>query len=152
MIEGNQPADDNDWEVVKKGGDRAIRSWIDDQLHGRSCTAILVGTDTGGRKWINYGIVKSWNDEKGVVGIHIHGLKDRGGRVSTKSKNPFSAIDYGRAREKLSSVGECYDPVEGNSRERYAWIKEHLARVVEEAISVRNRQFKYLVAGRLKLP
>lgn len=112
-IEGNQPANDNDWEVVKKGGDRAIRSWIDDQLHGRSCTVVLVGTGTAGRKWINYEIVKSWNDEKGVVGIHIHGLKDRDGRVSTKGKNPFSAIDYGRAREKLSSVVKCYDPVGG---------------------------------------
>ena len=28
-IEGNQPALDNDWETVTKGGDAAIQKWID---------------------------------------------------------------------------------------------------------------------------
>ena len=27
-IEGNRPATDNDWETVKKGGDKAIENWI----------------------------------------------------------------------------------------------------------------------------
>ncbi len=43
VIEGNQPVSDNDWEAVKKAGDDAIRKWISDQLHGRSCTVVLIG-------------------------------------------------------------------------------------------------------------
>jgi hypothetical protein len=27
-VEGNQPAKDNDWETVTKGGDKAIEKWI----------------------------------------------------------------------------------------------------------------------------
>ena len=76
-IEGNQPVADNGWESVKRGGDAAIQRWIDDELNGRGCTVVLIGEKTARRKWIDYEITKSWNDKKGVVGIHIHNLKDR---------------------------------------------------------------------------
>ena len=70
VIEGNRPATDNDWEVVKRGGDTAIARWIRDQMKGKSCTIVLVGTNTAGRKWINYEISESWNQRMGIVGIH----------------------------------------------------------------------------------
>ena len=41
-IEGNQPALDNDWETVTKGGDAAIQKWIDSQMEGRTCAVISV--------------------------------------------------------------------------------------------------------------
>ena len=58
-LEGNTPASDNGWETVTKGGDGAIRKWIDDQMRGRSCVVVLVGSKTAGRKWINYEIQKA---------------------------------------------------------------------------------------------
>ena len=109
-IEGNRPATDNDWETVKKGGDAAIKRWIADQMEFRSCTVVLVGSDTANRKWINHEIVKSWNDDMGVVGIHIHGLEDSDGDTSKKGRNPLDYIDYGNSGKKLSSIVKCYDP------------------------------------------
>ena len=50
VIEGNQPVGDNDWETVKRGGDRAVENWIADQMSGRSCTVVLIGAETAGRK------------------------------------------------------------------------------------------------------
>ena len=88
-IEGNKPATDNDWETVTKAGDAAIKSWIADQMNGRTCTVVLVGAGTPNRKWINHEIVKSWDDGMGVVGIRIHGLKDSGGNTSKQGGNPF---------------------------------------------------------------
>ena len=85
-IEGNRPATDNDWETVKRGGDTAIKNWIANQMKDRSCTAVLVGANTANRKWINHEIVKSWDDGIGVVGIHIHGLKDSNGHISQKGR------------------------------------------------------------------
>lgn len=137
-VEGNKPATDNDWESITNAGDSAIKRWIAEQMKGRSCTVVLVGTNTANRKWINYEIVKSWDDGMGVVGIHIHGLKDADGRVSTKGDNPFDYIGYGNTGKKLSSIVKCYNPVGSNSQERYAWIKKHLANAVEEAIRIRN--------------
>jgi hypothetical protein len=137
-IEGNKPASDNDWESVTKGGDAAIKRWIAEQMDGRSCTVVLVGTNTANRKWINYEIVKSWDDGMGVVGIRIHGLKNSEGKVSTRGENPFDSIGYGNTGKKLSSIVKCYDPAGSNSQERYDWIKEHFANAVEEAVSIRE--------------
>ena len=137
-IEGNKPATDNDWEAVKKGGDPAIKRWIAKQMYGRSCAVVLVGTNTAGRKWIDYEIVKAWDDDMGVVGIHIHGLKDSEGKISAKGANPFAGITYGNTGKKLSSIVKCYNPAGSNSQERYDWIKKHLANAVEEAIGIRK--------------
>jgi len=137
-VEGNKPASDNDWESVTKGGDDAIKQWIADQMDGRSCTVVLIGTNTANRKWINYEIVKSWNDKKGIVGIHIHGLKDSNQETSTKGNNPFDYIDYGDTGKKLSSVVKCYNPGGSTSQERYDWIAKHLENAVEEAVQIRR--------------
>lgn len=137
-IEGNRPATDNDWETITGGGDPAIKKWIADQMKGRSCIVVLVGSNTANRKWINYEIVKSWDEEMGVVGIRIHGLKNLAGNISTKGNNPFDYIPHEPTKKKLSSIVKCYNPTGTNSKERYAWISEHLANAVEEAIKIRN--------------
>ena len=139
VIEGNEPATDNDWEEVKMGGDGAIKSWIANQMNGRSCTVVLVGANTAGRKWINHEITKSWNDSMGVVGIHIHGLEDTEGKVSIKGRNLFDIIGFRNSRKDLSSVVKCYTPVGRNGQERYDWISKHLFNVVEQAISIRRK-------------
>ena len=138
VVEGNTPVSDNDWETVTKRGDAAIKKWISDQMHGRSCTVVLVGSNTAGRKWINHEITKSWDDRMGVVGIHIYGLKNLDGEVSTKGSNPFDNIKHGASGKKLSSIVRCYTPAGNDSKERYAWIKKHLANAVAEAIKIRQ--------------
>lgn len=138
VIEGNRPASDNDWEAVTKGGEDAIKKWIADQMHGRSCTVVLVGQGTANRKWINYEIVKSWDEGMGVVGIRIHGLKDANQQTATMGNNPFEYIGYGNTGKKLSSIVKCYNPGGSTSQERYDWISKHIENAVEEAIRIRE--------------
>ena len=137
-IEGNEPATDNDWETVTKGGDAAIKKWIADQMNYRSCTVVLVGSDTADRKWINYEIVESWNENMGVVGIHIYGLKNLNGDTSSKGENPFDYVTHGTSGKKLSSIVKCYNPSGRTSQDKYAWISEHLENAIEEAITIRK--------------
>lgn len=138
-LESNKPASDNDWETVKSGKDTAIKKWIAEQMKGRTCTVVLVGEETANRKWINHEIVESWNKGMGVVGIYIHGLKNMNGNIANKGKNPFDFIDYGDSGKKLSSIVKCYNPQGTNSKDRYAWIAEHLENAVEEAINIRKK-------------
>lgn len=137
-LEANRPATDNDWETVKSGKDVAIKRWISTQMKGRTCTVVLVGQNTADRKWINHEIVKSWDDGMGVVGIHIHGLKNTDGFISKKGKTPFDFIGCNNTGKKLSSIVKCYNPAGSNSKERYAWIAKHLENAVAEAIKIRN--------------
>lgn len=137
-IEGNKPASDNDWETVTKGGDAAIKKWIADQMAGRTCTIVLVGSQTANRKWINHEIIKSWDDGKGVVGIYVHGIKDVNGNTTAQGNNPFDYIGYGKTGKMLSSIVKCYDPQGADSKARYDWISNNLSAAVEEAIKIRN--------------
>ncbi len=137
-IEGNRPAPDNEWEEITSSGEDAIKKWISDQMKYRSCTVVLVGGKTADRKWINYEIVKSWNEGMGVVGIYIHGLKNSDGYISLKGNNPFDYIDFGDAGKKLSTIVNCYNPAGANSKEKYDWISKHLSNAVEEAIKIRG--------------
>ena len=147
-IEGNKPVTDNDWETVKGGGDVAIKRWIVGEMYNRSCTVVLVGTKTAERRWIKHEIIESWNQGMGVVGIRIHGLKDKSGRTAAMGRNPFDYITYegGMAATPsllrspaLSSVVKCYDPTGQSSREKYDWISRYLANVVEQAIGIRGQ-------------
>jgi len=137
-VEGNKPASDNDWETVKKGGDKAIQKWIDDQLNGRSCAVVLIGKETAGRKWITYEIEKAWNDKKGIVGIYVHNLKDSDGNQTTKGKNPFDHLTMKRDNAKMSSIVKAYDPPYSDSKKVYDHISQNLSAWIEEAINIRD--------------
>lgn len=138
VVEGNEPVSDNDWETIKKGGDKAIQNWIDSQLKGKSCTIVLIGNTTAGRKWIKYEIEKSWNDGKGLLGIYTHSLKDKDGRQSAKGRNPFEDFTMKRDGKKLSTIVKAYDPPYSTSTDVYDHIKKNLEYWVEEAISIRD--------------
>jgi hypothetical protein len=138
FVEGNQPAKDNDWETITEGGDKAIQKWIDDQMVGRTCVAVLVGANTAGRKWINYEIETGWNSNRGVVGIHIHRLKNFEGQQSTKGSNPFDTFTMkSNKQKKLSSIVKCYDPPYSDSKQAYGYISDNIATWIEEAIQIR---------------
>lgn len=139
VIEGNQPASDNDWEKVKKGGDTAIKTWINNQLNGRSCTIVLIGAETARRKWIDYEIEKSWNDKKGLLGIYIHNLKDVNGKICSKGNNPFDTFTVGNDKKKLSNIVKAYNPNATASKSVYKIIEENISDWIEEAIQIRNQ-------------
>lgn len=135
-IEGNQPALDNDWETVTKGGDAAIQGWIDSQMEGRTCAVILIGENTAKRKWIDYEIKKAWKNGMGVLGIHIHGIKNSAGNTSPKGSNPFAHLSLGD--KVFSSVVKVYDPQGLDSKAKYNYISDNIDAWIEEAIKIRK--------------
>ena len=138
VIEGNRPATDNEWEQVAAGGDTKIMKWIDDQLVGKSVVIVLIGSETAGRKWINYEIRQAWDSNKGVLGIYIHNLKDIKGFQCSKGLNPFASFTVnGRS---LASIVKAYDPPFQTSTGVYNHIKDNLEKWIEEAIQIREKQ------------
>jgi len=131
-VEGNRLASDNDWETIKKGRDPAIRKWIDDQMHGRSCVVILVGEKTASRKWIKYEIKRAIELKKGLVGIQIHKLKDGKGLQSCVGKNPFDRIKVKGI--PLTKIVKIKKSRQITSRGVYNHIAEYLPGWIEEAI------------------
>src|SRR5437868_383789 len=71
-----------DFEEVKKGGEPAIHKWIDAQLSGTSVTVVLIGAETNTREYVKYELEQSYAKGNGMLGIYIHGCKDRYGNTS----------------------------------------------------------------------
>ena len=137
-LESNAPVSDNDWEKIMRGGDTAIQNWIDSQIEGKSCTIVLIGAATAGRKWIKYEIEKSWNDGKGVLGIYIHNLEDRYGKQSIRGGNLFDDFTMQRDSKKLSSIVKTFDPPYSVGTNVYGHIKKNLEDWVNEAVAIRE--------------
>jgi hypothetical protein len=138
VVEGSTSVSDNDWETIARGGDAAIKKWIDGQLDGKSCAVVLIGAATAGRTWIKYEIEKAWNDGKGVLGVYIHNITDVNNLQSAKGRNPFDDFTMKRDDRKLSEIVRTYDPPYMTSAAVYDHIKTNLAAWVETAITIRN--------------
>ena len=136
MVEGNKPVSDNAWEAVTRGGDAAIKRWINKQMLRKSCVIVLIGKNTSGRKWVRYEIEKAWKDGRGLVGIYVHNLKNSLGIQSKKGANPFYRFSVNRRR--LSSIVNAYEPPYKRSANVYRYIRENIAGWVEEAIWIRK--------------
>ena len=134
-VDNSSTFSDNDWEEVKEKTDAKIREWIDNQMAKRSCLVVLIGATTSGRKWINYEIEKAYELNKGIVGINIHGLKDKNGNQTTKGSNPFYNILIGKNKERLSKYVECYESFHLTSTYVYDDIKNNIEQLIEDAIS-----------------
>jgi hypothetical protein len=137
-VEGQPLLGSNDWEKIENAGDSAIEKWITENMAGKSCNVVLIGAKTAGRKWVEYEIVKAWNDGKGVLGVYIHNLKDLSGSQSSKGANPFASIDVGTSKKKMSTIVNAYDPPYSTSTYVYDHVKDNLADWVEESIKIRD--------------
>ena len=139
-LERNTPVAVNEWEAVKRGGDRAVKKWIDENMHMRSCAVALIGSETYSRRWVLYELQKAWNDGKGIVGIHIHNLLNHQHLPSTKGPTPLDYVYNGST--PLSRIFKSYSPRATVSPNVYAHISENIDSWVEEAIEIRSRYQK----------
>ena len=129
---------DNDWESVKKNSELAIKRWINAEMDKRSCIVVLIGATTSTRKWVKYEIEKAYELGKGIVGIYVHGLKDKDGNQTTKGANPFYNV-ITKDGHRLSTYVTAYDTNYVTSKYVYEDIEEHISDLIEDAIAKAGR-------------
>lgn len=129
LVEGDEPVSPNAWEQLRRtsGG---VERWINDNMAGKSCVVVLIGTETYRRPWVEYEIRKAWEDGKGLLGIHIHNLRCPRNGTCSKGKNPFDSIKFTRGEQVINP--KVYDPV---AHDAYGDINRNLAKWVEAAIA-----------------
>ena len=138
VTEHDEPVSSNAWEEVKRGGDAAIQKWINEQMSTRSCVIVLIGSQTAGRKWLDYEIRKAWNDKKGLLGIYIYRLLNQDSKSSSKGTNPFASVQVQNG-QTLNQRVVAYDSPYTDSKDVYGYIKDHLEGWVEDAIKNRRQ-------------
>jgi hypothetical protein len=77
------------WEEAKKKGDAAIKKLIDDALVGTTVTAVLIGAETSTRTYVKYEVDRSLARGNGLLGIRIHNVKDKDGKVDIWGPSPL---------------------------------------------------------------
>ncbi|RKH71735.1 molecular chaperone Tir [Corallococcus sp. AB049A] len=136
-LEGQTLVAANTWEEVKKKGDASIQKWIDDQMVGKSCVVVLVGSETASRKWVQYEIKKGWSEGKGVLGIRINKLLNKDGKSSAPGANPFDLLNI--KGKSFSQIASLKTPSGVDSKAAYADIAKNIEAWVEEAIKIREK-------------
>jgi hypothetical protein len=137
LVEGNRPATDNEWQDVSRGGELAIKRWINQQMEYRTVLIVLIGTNTAGRKWINYEIQHAWEKKLGVCGIRINRLLDQSGQMSSMGQNPFSVFNLDGM--PLSNIVPVLNPDGYTGQQVYASIRNRMSGLIEQAIRVRSQ-------------
>lgn len=83
------------WEKAKTKGDAEIKKLIDEGLKNTSVTVVLIGAKSASRKYINYEIEQSIKRGNGILGIHIHNIKNKDGETDTRGLVPSKLIANG---------------------------------------------------------
>lgn len=135
-LEGQTILNAQAWEAVKKKGEAAVKRWIQEQMKYKKAVVVLVGAQTAGRPWVRHEIAYAWDNRKPLVGIRIHGLRDRNQRTASAGANPFAQV----ALEGGGTVGDhvpLYLPSGSDSQAVYTDIKKNLTRWVDNAYTRR---------------
>ncbi|RYM35732.1 hypothetical protein ERX46_01690 [Brumimicrobium glaciale] len=89
------------WEEALKKSPNTIKTLIDIGMKGTSATTLLIGVNTTNRRWVNYEIINSFVEGKGILAIHLNRIRSRTTKkISRKGVNPLSRL-------KLRIDSEC---------------------------------------------
>lgn len=123
--------DSAEWEQIERKSEAAIKRWINNQLNGTSVTVVLIGSETYGRKWIDYEIEESGNRGNGLVGVYIHNIKNRHGYADSKGKNPLSKWHFESTGEQVTDVYNTYDWKYDDGYNNFGHWVEEAARIAD---------------------
>lgn len=76
------------WERTKPNPS-AIRALIARALDRTSVTAVLIGSQTASRDWVQYEIEQSVSRGNGLFGIYVHNIPDFNGRTDALGRDPL---------------------------------------------------------------
>lgn len=126
-LEGQPLLNAQDWEKVRRGGDRAIENWIDEQMRYKRAVIVLIGNETATRPWVQYEIEKAWKERKPLLGIRIHGLSSMG-VTDRPGLNPFDVAGLRGARIPV------FDPTRSSSQGTHAHLRSMLPTWSEQGV------------------
>lgn len=119
--------DSADFEKIKQKGEDEVKKWIDNQLKNTSVTVVLIGSETSNRDYVQYELQRSYQKGNAIIGVYIHNLKDKIGKVSEKGKIKFGPLGKYSNGDLVFffQIARTYDYVLGNGYENLGkWIEE----------------------------
>ena len=95
------------WETSKRESEESLKTLIRNEIENTSVTCILTGRETFQRPWVRYEIARSVIKGNGLLSVHINGLGNEYGYVSTPGPDPLDFMGlYKRASDGRISLIE----------------------------------------------
>lgn len=124
-VSGGSAFSPQDWEAVRCKTDAAIEKWIHEQMNYTKAVIVLVGATTSKSRWVRHEIIKAWNDKRPLLGVRIHGLRDKDGYTMPRGADPFASISM-TGGGTMANYVKLIDPVGGDSKAVYRDIENNL--------------------------
>jgi hypothetical protein len=115
-----------DWEDLKRQGEDAIKRWIRSQMENTSVVAVLIGTRTAERDWVEFEIKEALKEGKGIVGVRVHNLEDQNGNTDSRGDDPLDDVYIVDGELlRLSKAFNTYSWVLQNGYDNFGdWVEE----------------------------
>jgi len=114
------------WEEVRKLGTENIKRWIDKEMEGKSVLVVCIGNETNNRRWVRYEIGKAHDEQRGIIGIRIHNMKNQDSETDNPGRNPLDTFYITQNGEKIcfSELYPTYDWVGDEGRKNIEdWVE-----------------------------
>jgi hypothetical protein len=97
------------WEEAKKKNPDDLKALIEKELNNTSVTAVLIGTGTYARRWVQYEIISSMYRGNSLIGIHINGIKGKDQIAKAFGANPFEYLSVAYSKEGTIATPMVWD-------------------------------------------
>lgn len=79
-------------EKAKRTNPDAIRNFLTKEMEGSSVVCALVGADTALRPWVRFEIMRGIWDQRGLLAVRIHTIKNWQQQTTTAGTNPLDLL------------------------------------------------------------
>lgn len=125
------------WETKKRTSDDAVKNLIRDGVQNTSAVCVLIGTETWLRRWVRYEIARAIVDERGLLGVHINGLKHHQSLpIHSQGLNPLDFMGIQKVQQNALSIPQYnlvsksfYRDAYGNTQSRWDWYDDYITAV-----------------------
>lgn len=123
------------FEAIKRKGESAVHTWIDQQLQGTSVTVVLVGAETLQRPFVQYEICESLNKGNAIIGVLIHNIKDMKTKMCSRCGNTHTVIGCRNDGSPVYFDKICHDIYDYHLNNGY----DNLGKWIEKAYSSKKK-------------
>ncbi|WP_316225176.1 MULTISPECIES: TIR domain-containing protein [unclassified Bradyrhizobium] len=95
------------WESVQRKNPDGLKNLIRGGMAHASVVCVLVGTETWARPWVRYEIARSVIDKKGLLAVHLNGLRHHQRLTAdARGENPLDFMAVGSPKQGLHYLYE----------------------------------------------
>ena len=93
-----------EFEKKQRQDKELLKQFLSDAMKSSSVTAVLIGTETVYRPWVRYELVRSFQQGRGLLGIHVHNINGFDGKPVAQGPDPLENLAFAVTKGRVSWI------------------------------------------------